>query len=166
MPNGEVSQQVVDLHLAHGLGAVHAVQEDETPTSVVVRILRPPAVVADTAGVAHSTPGRLEWWAARLHRYRTSAQAHSGATTATQGLIREEGFWVFQEGSGGDGVFHTTREAAEKEVEGMESDLAAVVASAVRFTSKAIQSQRTEEAWTDTEASARRRRVRRSRPKD
>jgi hypothetical protein len=83
-----------------------------------------------------------------------------------KGLIREEGFWVFREGSGGDGVFHTTRQAAEEAAEHLAGDLAAVVVPAVRFTSKAIESQRTEEARTDTEASARRRRVRRSSPKD
>jgi hypothetical protein len=81
-------------------------------------------------------------------------------------LIREEGFWVFREGSGGDGMFYTTREAAEEEAERLAGELAAVVVPAVRFTSKAIESQRTGEARTDTEASARRRRVRRSNPKD
>ena len=70
-----------------------------------------------------------------------------------RGQIREEGFWGFQEGSGGDGVFHTTREAAEKEAEQLAGDLAAVVVSAVRFTSKEIEHQRTVEARSDIAAS-------------
>jgi hypothetical protein len=56
--------------------------------------------------------------------------------------IREEGFWVFREGSGGDGVFHTTREAAEAEAERLVSDLAAIVVPAVRLTSSAIERRR------------------------
>jgi hypothetical protein len=79
-----------------------------------------------------------------------------------KGSIREEGFWVFQEGSGGDGVFHTTREAAEDQAERLAGDLAAVVVPAVRFTSGAIERQRTQEDRTDTEAAPRRRPERRS----
>jgi hypothetical protein len=80
-----------------------------------------------------------------------------------RGLIREEGFWVFREGSGGDGVFHATREAAEEEAQRLAGDLAAFVIPAVRFTSKGIERQRTEEDRTDAVASTRRRR---SSPKD
>ena len=82
-----------------------------------------------------------------------------------KGSIREEGFWVFREGSGGDGVFHTTRQAAEEEAEQLAGDLAALVVPAVRFTSKAIERQRTQEDRTDTEASPRKRPARRSNPK-
>jgi hypothetical protein len=71
-----------------------------------------------------------------------------------KGLIRDEGFWVFREGSGGDGVFHTTREAAEEEAERLAGDLAAFVVPAVRFTSKGIERQRTEGDRTDTAASS------------
>jgi hypothetical protein len=81
-----------------------------------------------------------------------------------KGSIREEGFWVFREGSGGDGVFHTTRQAAEEEAQRLAGELAAVVVPAVRFTSGAIERRRTDEARTDTEAS-RKRPVRRSSPK-
>ena len=82
------------------------------------------------------------------------------------GLIREEGFWVFREGSGGDGAFHTTREAAEEEARNLAGELAAVVVPAVRFTSKAIERQRTQEDRTDTEAAPRKRPSRRNGPED
>jgi hypothetical protein len=82
------------------------------------------------------------------------------------GLIREEGYWVFREGSGGDGVFHPTREAAEEEAQNLAGDLAAVVVPAVRFTSGAIERQRTQEERTDTEATPRKRRSRRNSPED
>ena len=81
------------------------------------------------------------------------------------GPIREEGFWVFREGSGGDGMFHTTREAAEEEAGNLAGDLAAIVVPAIRFTSKTIERQRTQEERTDTEAAPRKRPARRSSPK-
>jgi hypothetical protein len=71
-------------------------------------------------------------------------------------------------GKGGDEAFHTTREAAEEEAGRLAGDLAVVVVvvPAVRFTSKAIERQRTQEDRTDTEASPRKRPARRSSPKD
>jgi hypothetical protein len=79
---------------------------------------------------------------------------HNGAT-AMKEVSREEGFWVFQEGSGGDGVFHATREAAEKEAERLATGLAAFVLPAVRFTSEATERQRAEEARIETEVTRR-----------
>jgi hypothetical protein len=66
--------------------------------------------------------------------------------------IREEGFWVFQEGSGGDGVFHPTREGAEEAAERLAGDLAVVLLPAVRFTSEAIERRRAREGRTGTVA--------------
>lgn len=66
-----------------------------------------------------------------------------------KGSIREEGFWVFQEGSGGDGAFHPTREDAEEAAERLAGDMAIFVIPAVRFTSKAIERQRTRDERMD-----------------
>lgn len=59
---------------------------------------------------------------------------------------RQDGFWVFREGSGGDGVFHPDRAAAEEEAARLTTGgMAVLVIQAVRFTTPAIETRRAAE---------------------
>ena len=71
--NSKVSQEGIDLRLAHRLGMSHLVEEDESAAPVMVSVLGPPTVMAHSASVAQAVEElRLGgiWGGGRHGRFR------------------------------------------------------------------------------------------------